>query len=487
MKKAIAALFAALILMTAYAQAASLKQGDRRNAVLELQNRLYELGYYDGEMTGYYGSMTTTAVRNFQTANGLKVTGDADEKTLAAIASENAVPKSAYLISSETEEEILHLDEDLEPGDSGAAVKQLQKLLTELGYFNGDCTGLFGSVTQTALMEFQTMNFLEVTGIADEMTREMLNAGEGLGVAEASEMMAVWPLSVGDTGTEVTKVQQQLFEAGYLTIEPGGIFDKNTEKAVKRFQIANGIEASGVADEDTRTLLNDGESITLAEYIDEQNRIEVRKGDSGYTVRLLEEELQRLGYFNGTVDSTFDEETEKAVLLFQKGNNLEQTGVADAETRSRMNDETGLSYEEALALYKQAQQLSAIEEKTDIVMKTAYGQVGQAYAYGAVGANAYDSAGLTEYVYAQAGITLKASAYEQASDGSAVETPADLVSGDLVVLCDHASSESSYHIGIYIGDEKIIHVSESTGIVVISSLTDPKYEERFACGRRVIQ
>ena len=51
------------------AQAASLKQGDRRDAVLDLQHKLAELGYYDGEFTGYYGTMTTTAVRNFQKAN----------------------------------------------------------------------------------------------------------------------------------------------------------------------------------------------------------------------------------------------------------------------------------------------------------------------------------------------------------------------------------------------------------------------------------
>ena len=58
-----------------------------------MQQRLYDLGYVDDEenITGYYGDISKEAVENFQTKNGIKATGEADNATLVKMFDSNAV------------------------------------------------------------------------------------------------------------------------------------------------------------------------------------------------------------------------------------------------------------------------------------------------------------------------------------------------------------------------------------------------------------
>ena len=57
-----------------------------------------------------------------------------------------------------------------------------------------------------------------------------------------------------------------------------------------------------------------------------------KKGDSGERVTEIQNRLIELGYLEGTATGVFDEETEKAVMLFQEWNGLLQTGMADQKT-----------------------------------------------------------------------------------------------------------------------------------------------------------
>lgn len=59
--------------------------GSRGEEVTKIQTRLKSWGYFSGEVTGYYGSQTTEAVKRFQQKHGLSATGVADQKTLELI------------------------------------------------------------------------------------------------------------------------------------------------------------------------------------------------------------------------------------------------------------------------------------------------------------------------------------------------------------------------------------------------------------------
>lgn len=98
----------------------------------------------------------------------------------------------------------------------------------------------------------------------------------------------------------------------------------------------------------------------------------------------------------------------------------------------------------------------------------ALAQVGDAYVYGAAGPNAFDCSGLTMMAWAQAGVSLPHSSQAQMSSGSPVSR-SDLQPGDLVFYYSPVS-----HVGIYIGDGKVVHAANpSTGVQVAPVFSMP--------------
>lgn len=61
------------------------KYGSRSDEVRQIQTKLKRWGYYSGNVDGIYGSQTLSAVKWFQSKNGLAVDGIAGPKTLAAM------------------------------------------------------------------------------------------------------------------------------------------------------------------------------------------------------------------------------------------------------------------------------------------------------------------------------------------------------------------------------------------------------------------
>jgi peptidoglycan DL-endopeptidase CwlO len=98
----------------------------------------------------------------------------------------------------------------------------------------------------------------------------------------------------------------------------------------------------------------------------------------------------------------------------------------------------------------------------------AMAQVGDAYAYGATGPDAYDCSGLTMASWAQAGVALPHSSSAQYSSGPQVPASA-LQPGDLVFYYSPIS-----HVGMYIGDGMIVHAANpSTGVQVTGLYSMP--------------
>ncbi|MGO1383814.1 MAG: C40 family peptidase [Arachnia sp.] len=89
----------------------------------------------------------------------------------------------------------------------------------------------------------------------------------------------------------------------------------------------------------------------------------------------------------------------------------------------------------------------------------ALGKVGSSYVYAQSGPNAFDCSGLTSYAYRQVGITLPRSSTAQLSSGQSV-SKSNLQPGDLVFYYSPVS-----HVGLYIGNGKIVHAANpSTGV-----------------------
>jgi peptidoglycan hydrolase-like protein with peptidoglycan-binding domain len=66
-------------------------------------------------------------------------------------------------------------NESMHRGDRGSAVVKLQKALAALGFAAGEPDGVFGQVTQAAVIDFQQSNNLDPDGIVGADTASLLN------------------------------------------------------------------------------------------------------------------------------------------------------------------------------------------------------------------------------------------------------------------------------------------------------------------------
>ncbi|MFD5326407.1 NlpC/P60 family protein [Streptomyces sp. NPDC127092] len=94
---------------------------------------------------------------------------------------------------------------------------------------------------------------------------------------------------------------------------------------------------------------------------------------------------------------------------------------------------------------------SSYAAKAAEALAFARAQIGKPYVWGATGPSSYDCSGLTQASWRAAGVDLPRTTWDQVKVGTRVAT-ADLLPGDLVFFYDDIS-----HVGIYIGDGKMIH------------------------------
>ncbi|CAM5355637.1 Glycoside hydrolase OS=Streptomyces alboniger OX=132473 GN=CP975_21445 PE=3 SV=1 [Streptomyces alboniger] len=98
------------------------------------------------------------------------------------------------------------------------------------------------------------------------------------------------------------------------------------------------------------------------------------------------------------------------------------------------------------------------------VIDFAEAQIGKPYVWGATGPDSYDCSGLTQDAWKAAGISLPRTTWDQVEVGTTVKT-ADAEPGDLVFFYDDIS-----HVGIYIGDGKMIHAPKPGTNVRVESI-----------------
>jgi peptidoglycan DL-endopeptidase CwlO len=102
-------------------------------------------------------------------------------------------------------------------------------------------------------------------------------------------------------------------------------------------------------------------------------------------------------------------------------------------------------------------------------MSRALSKVGSPYRWGATGPNAFDCSGLVSWAYRSSGVSLPRTSRAMSRVGTPVAR-AELRPGDLVFFYRPVS-----HVGIYIGDGKIVHASSRKYLVKISDMGRMKF------------
>lgn len=252
--------------------------GDEGDDVRELQQRLTDLYYYAGNLSGRYREGTRAAIEAFQKDFGLTVTGRADLQTQAQLFVADYRP--------------------LRYGTTGEDVKRLQTRLAELGYYTGRISGNYLESTRAAIEAFQEKSGEDATGEADVDTQAVLYSGDALSRTDRTPEPRVTPaatpdpnaflvdedalipamdtpaataayskrLARGSTGKLVKQLQNRLTDLGYYTGPISGNFLAKTTAAVKTFQTQNGLDSDGIVGEATWNALFNDPTVVLPDH-----------------------------------------------------------------------------------------------------------------------------------------------------------------------------------------------------------------------------
>ena len=151
--------------------------------------------------------------------------------------------------------------------------------------------------------------------------------------SSSSSSSSATRLEKGSTGSDVKDLQTKLKKLGYYDAYVDGDYGDTTVAAVKAFQKKYNLTADGIAGKETLKKLDS--VYENANSAKEDGSL--RMGDSGSAVKDLQTKLKKLGYYDGTVDSTFGSGTYAAVRAFQKKYNLTADGVAGSETLKKLD------------------------------------------------------------------------------------------------------------------------------------------------------
>jgi cell wall-associated NlpC family hydrolase len=105
------------------------------------------------------------------------------------------------------------------------------------------------------------------------------------------------------------------------------------------------------------------------------------------------------------------------------------------------------------------------------------------YRYGAQSRNSTDCSGFVQQVFREFEIKLPRTAREQYRVGMKIDR-SSLSSGDLLFFRTRARKKYPTHVGIYLGNGKMIHASSRQHKVVISDVNHPYYVKRYVGAKR---
>ncbi len=326
------------------------RPGDKSDDALKVQERLKELGYYNGKLDGSFGEGSVKALKAFQTANGLEPDGVCGIKTRAILFAAHpvyATPTATPSPTSEEEEGVTiaggypEITEEnvvlITAGSRGDMVLQLQKRLQELGYYSSRLDGVCLSDDITAIRSFQNANGLKVDGKAGYETQKKLYSDDA--VRGNAVVTTTTTLRYGSEGEEVVSLQNRLIALGYLTGSADGKFGRATREALIAFQKANGLVRDGVAGAKTLAALQS--ATVVGNTVESGTTLKI--GSVNSAVATLQNRLIALGYLTGKADGIFGTKTSLAVIAFQKANGLTPDGVAGAKTIAKLNKPDAVS------------------------------------------------------------------------------------------------------------------------------------------------
>jgi peptidoglycan hydrolase-like protein with peptidoglycan-binding domain len=256
--------------------------GMTQDEIVRLKAALSARGYDPGPHDGVVGPRLRDAIRTYQADAGVPVTGEPSASLVAQLEAGTSV--------------------DLTP----AEVLRLKAALSARGYDPGPHDSLDGPELRAAIRDYQADARLPVTGEPSASLIADLEAG-----AQPAELV----VEVDDTAW-LTELEGALQNRRYYVGEVDGVIDDRTRTAISAYQRDAGLPITG---EPSTELL-----IQLR-----SSPVQNIGGTASSIVWQIENELHNRGFAVGPIDGTVDQQTELAIVSFQRHAGIQRTGKAD--------------------------------------------------------------------------------------------------------------------------------------------------------------
>ncbi|MFD7415033.1 NlpC/P60 family protein [Kitasatospora purpeofusca] len=182
----------------------------------------------------------------------------------------------------------------------------------------------------------------------------------------------------------------------------------------------------------------DSQAALLRQALAEQRRLDQDRAEATATLAQLDQAATALAGEKKAVQ----DKLAKAQALLNK---------LSAADRAKVNAQEAAATRASRSAAERPAFTGPVSGRAAAVVQFAYSQLGKPYVWGATGPSGYDCSGLTGAAYRAAGVQLPRVSQSQWNAGSRIAR-ADLQPGDLVFFYGDL-----HHVGLYIGDGKMIH------------------------------
>jgi len=343
-----------------------LKTGSQGDRVREVQQLLKDHGYFDDDVTGYYGTYTTACVKEFQTDADIEVDGVVGSEFMRTIKSDNAPSKKGADTSDEEPEEEIATEVPTEaptqapteaPTEEVTAEEVTTEEVTEVATVmtenvddeeedpfleNFDDEDSEKEATEATEEATEQVTEKATEAVTEKPTEEPTSAPTEAPTETPTEApteaptLPENPLYDGvincdeydvDGNSDIADMQKRLAELGYYKSEVTGVFDDDTLEALHEY-----FKKSDIREEDY---------ITQEQYDVLMSDSAIAKDkNSGYSeekIANVQRTLKKLGYLESSANESgvYDTSTSNAVKTAQANMDTAVTGeLSDSFVKS---------------------------------------------------------------------------------------------------------------------------------------------------------
>jgi peptidoglycan hydrolase-like protein with peptidoglycan-binding domain len=273
--------------------------------MLEVQTLLAQRGFAVGEVDGVYGRYTKQAVIDFQkTQTNLVADGIPGEKTLALLRntpvgqpissqqpnqtmgqptgkiSPTPLPNQTIVLRPNTPQVSNPQQQVI------SEIGNLQILLKQRGFYQGEIDGQLGQTTTNAILKAQQAYGLTKDGFVGPLTmRSLLAGGNNLPLTQPA-------LPRLPTKPNVLQIQELLKERGFYSGELSGLYNTLTKESISNAQLAYGLKATGEISTELITALRAQDMAQQSNVQDIQSNQDIRSSPNNPSTNNIQVNIQ---------------------------------------------------------------------------------------------------------------------------------------------------------------------------------------------------